>query len=48
MPGTHFDNTLSELKQLASTAGRRIRYLDQDADIRDRVEYGTVLLECPS
>jgi hypothetical protein len=40
-----FGNTLAALKQLASTAGRRIRYLDQDVEIGDQVEYGTVLLE---
>jgi FkbM family methyltransferase len=40
-----FGNTLAELKQLAAAAGRRIRYLDQDAEIGDQVEYGTVLLE---
>jgi hypothetical protein len=40
-----FGNTLAELKQLASAAGRRIRYLDQDVEIGDQVEYGTVLLE---
>jgi len=40
-----FGNTLAELKQLAAAAGRRIRYLDQDVEIGDQVEYGTVLLE---
>jgi FkbM family methyltransferase len=40
-----FDNTLAELKQLAAASGRRIRYLDQDAAIEDRAEYGTVVLE---
>jgi hypothetical protein len=40
-----FGNTLAELTQLAVAAGRRIRYLDQDAEIGEQVEYGTVLLE---
>jgi len=40
-----FGNTLGELKDLAAAAGRRIRYLDQDAEIGDQAEYGTVLLE---
>lgn len=40
-----FGNTFAELKDLAVTAGRRIRYLDQDTEIGDRAEYGTVLLE---
>jgi FkbM family methyltransferase len=40
-----FGNTLSELKELAAESGRRVRYLDQDAEIGDRVEYGTVILE---
>jgi FkbM family methyltransferase len=40
-----FGNTFTELKQLAAAAGRRIHYLDQDAEIGDRPEYGTVLLE---
>lgn len=38
-------NTLSELKALAASSGRRIRYLDQDSEIGDHVEYGTVLIE---
>ena len=38
-------NTLAELKTLAAAAGRRIRYLDQESEIGDHVEYGTVLLE---
>jgi FkbM family methyltransferase len=42
---SEFGNTLAELKQLAAGAGRRIRYLDQDAEIGDQVEYGTILLE---
>ena len=29
----------------AYAAGRRIRYLDQNAEIGDQVEYGTVVLE---
>jgi FkbM family methyltransferase len=40
-----FGNTFTELKQLATAAGRRIRYLDQDVEIGDQVEYGSVLLE---
>jgi FkbM family methyltransferase len=40
-----FGNTLAEMKQLAAAACRRIRYLDQSAEIGDRAEYGTVLLE---
>ena len=40
-----FGNTLSELKDLAAAAGRRIRYLDQTAEIGEQAEYGTVLLE---
>ncbi len=38
-------NTFSELKDIAAASGRRIRYLDQEAEIGDRVEYGVVLLE---
>jgi FkbM family methyltransferase len=40
-----FGNTFAELKDLAAAAGRRIRYLDQDMEIGDKAEYGTVLLE---
>jgi len=40
-----FNNTLAELKELAVMGGRRIHYLDQDTEIGDRAEYGTVLLE---
>jgi FkbM family methyltransferase len=40
-----FGNTLTELKDLAAAAGRRIRYLDQDSEIGDQAEYGVVLLE---
>ena len=40
-----FDSSFSELKELANAAGRRIRYLDQDVEIGDQVEYGTVVLE---
>ena len=40
-----FESSLTELKDLAAAANRRIRYLDQDAEIGDQVEYGTVLLE---
>jgi len=40
-----FGNTFAELKQLATATGRRIRYLDQDNEIGERVEYGTVVLE---
>jgi FkbM family methyltransferase len=43
-----FGNRLAELKDLATTAGRCIRYLDQDAQIGHQVEYGTVVLECCS
>jgi FkbM family methyltransferase len=40
-----FGVTLEELKHLVTAAGRRIRYLDEDSDMGDHVEYGTVLLE---
>jgi FkbM family methyltransferase len=40
-----FGSTLAELKHLAATAGRRVRYLDQDREIGEHAEYGTVLLE---
>jgi len=40
-----FGSRLAELKDMAAAADRRIRYLDQDAEIGDQVEYGTVLLE---
>lgn len=40
-----FGNTLAELKDLAAAAGRRIRYLDQDTEIGEQAEYGTVVLE---
>jgi len=40
-----FGSTLADLKQMAAAAGRRIRYLDQDTDIEDQAEYGTVVLE---
>jgi FkbM family methyltransferase len=40
-----FGNTLLELKDLAAAGSRRVRYLDQDGEIGDRVEYGTVLIE---
>jgi FkbM family methyltransferase len=40
-----FGNTLDDLRQLAAAAGRRIRYLDQEAEVGDQAEYGTVLLE---
>jgi FkbM family methyltransferase len=40
-----FGSTLAELKNLAAAAGRRIRYLDQDTEIGEQAEYGTVLLE---
>jgi FkbM family methyltransferase len=40
-----FGNTLAELKDLAAAVGRRIRYLDQDEEIGDQAEYGTVVLE---
>jgi hypothetical protein len=38
-------NTLAELRDLAAAAGRRIRYIDQDGEIGDRADYGTVVLE---
>jgi len=40
-----FGNTFAELRDLAAAAGRRIRYLDQDTEIGDKAEYGTVLIE---
>lgn len=40
-----FGNTLSELKDMVAASGRRIRYLDQDSEIGEAVEYGIVLLE---
>jgi hypothetical protein len=40
-----FGNTFAELKDLAAAAGRRMRFLDQDVEIGDTPEYGTVLLE---
>jgi FkbM family methyltransferase len=40
-----FGNTLAELKELVAASGRRMRYLDQESEIDDQVEYGTVLLE---
>lgn len=40
-----FGSRLAELKDLASAAGRRIRYLDQHVEIGDHAEYGAVLLE---
>jgi FkbM family methyltransferase len=40
-----FGNTLAELKALAAAAGRRIRYLDQDAEVGEEAQYGTVFLE---
>jgi hypothetical protein len=33
------------IEGLGDAADRRIHYLDQDADIGDQVEYGTVVLE---
>ena len=39
-----FGNTLTELKDMAAASGRRIRYLDQDSEIGEEAEYGTVLL----
>jgi FkbM family methyltransferase len=38
-------STLAELKELAAASGRRIRYLDQDGEIGEQAEYGSVLLE---
>jgi FkbM family methyltransferase len=40
-----FGSTLAELKELVAGSGRRVRYLDQDAEIWDHVDYGTVILE---
>ena len=40
-----FGSRLAELKDLATAARRRVRYLDQDAEIGDQAYYGTVLLE---
>jgi len=40
-----FGNTFAELKILVAAAGRHIRYLDQDAEIGDKANYGIVLLE---
>jgi hypothetical protein len=40
-----FGNTFAELKMLVAAAGRHIRYLDRDAEIGDRANYGIVLLE---
>jgi FkbM family methyltransferase len=40
-----FGNTFAELKILVAAAGRHIRYLDQDAEIGDKADYGIVLLE---
>ena len=40
-----FGSTLAELKGLTVAAGRRIRYLDQNTDIGETAQYGTVLLE---
>ena len=43
-----FGCTLGELKDLAASAGRCVRYLDQDAEIGDSAQYGVVLLDrCP-
>jgi hypothetical protein len=42
---SEFGNTFAELKILVAAAGRHIRYLDQDAAIGDKAEYGIVLLE---
>jgi FkbM family methyltransferase len=39
-----FGSTFAELKDLADAAGRRIRYLDQDAEIGEQAQYGTVIL----
>jgi hypothetical protein len=40
-----FGNSFEELKALVRNAGRRMRYLDQHAEIGSDVKYGTVLLE---
>jgi FkbM family methyltransferase len=40
-----FGNTFAELKNLVTENGRRLRYLDQHAEIGTSVEYGTVLIE---
>ncbi len=38
-------NTTAELKALAAAAGRRICYMNEDAEIGDAPVYGTILLE---
>jgi len=40
-----FGNTLAELKGLVAAGGRRIRYLDEGAEIGEEAKYGAVLLE---
>jgi hypothetical protein len=40
-----FGATLSDLKELAAASGRRVRYLDQQAEIGSAAEYGAVILE---
>lgn len=40
-----FGNSLAELKELAATAGRRLRYLDRHTEIGADATYGTVLIE---
>jgi len=40
-----FGNDLSELRDIVAKADRSMRYLDEQAELGERVEYGTVLLE---
>lgn len=40
-----FGSTFKELKDLASASGRRIRYIDQEEEAGEHVDYGVVLLE---
>jgi FkbM family methyltransferase len=40
-----FGNSLPELKDLVAAHGRRVRYLDQDAEIGNQATYGVVILE---
>jgi hypothetical protein len=40
-----FGDTITDLKTLAAAAGRRIRYMDQNVELGDNPEYGTVFLE---
>jgi FkbM family methyltransferase len=40
-----FGVTFEELQSLVAESGRRMRYLDEESEIGDRVEYGTVIIE---